>query len=274
MEHVSNLIIRKLETLVEDSDSAAIISKRKAINTLFPYAIFLEQSGHQEMIDVILRSARASNLKSSNCGKFMWHHVVLYVSRLFEKRSPTSLNRIITLLSPYVPWGGALNDATAVARWAAAASTIPYTEEVGQSVIDALFQISYVDFLRPHIPNDIWGWVKRQPPLPPMYRGLLKGAYANTVAYVRGLGDIDLLKSYLLLVWTDRCTFLSKNFREMERTIREKFGGIGMEHHRKDLIERLDRVLRRLDRREPSSAREAKTQYTRLRDLLLEAGTR
>ena len=275
MERVSNLIIQELETLVNAADSGVIIRKRKAINTLFPYAIFLEQGGQQVMMDVLLRTARASNLKSSHCGKFMWHHVVLYISRLFETGSPTSLNRAITLISPYVPWDGALNDTTAVSRWAAAASATLYTEEVGQSVVDTLFQIAYIDLLRPHIPIDMWGWIKRRPSLPSMYRGLLEGASANTVVYVRRRGDTDLLKSYFLLVWTDRSTLLSKNFREMERSLREDFGGNEMVHHRIDLIEQLDRVLERLDqRRESPFVREAKSQYTRLRGILLEAGGR
>jgi hypothetical protein len=33
----------------------------------------------------------------------------------------------------------------------------------------------------------------------------------------------------------------------MEASIRRNFGGIEMQHHRKDLIERLDHVIRRLD---------------------------
>jgi len=161
--------------MAEAANSNLILSKRKAINTLLPYAIYLEQGGQQGMIDSILRAARASNFVTSNTGRFMWHRVVLYISRLFEKQSPTSLNRVIVLISPYVPWEGSLNSTIAVARWAAAASAILYTEEVGSSVVDALFQIAWVDFLRPHIPVDIWGLLKRQPPLPPMYHGCQGG---------------------------------------------------------------------------------------------------
>ena len=39
--------------MVGASDSDQNISKRKAINTLFPYAIFLEQDGQQGMMDTI-----------------------------------------------------------------------------------------------------------------------------------------------------------------------------------------------------------------------------
>ena len=102
--------------MVRASDSYQIISKRKAINTLFPYAIFLEQNGQQGIMDAILRAAWVSDFDSGNHGKFMWHRVVLYISPLFEKRSPTSLNRVITLISPFIPWNSALNNETAVSR--------------------------------------------------------------------------------------------------------------------------------------------------------------
>ena len=156
------------------------------------------------MIDAILHAARVSDSDVENTGKFMWHQVVVYISRLFEKRSPTSLDRVIALISPYVPWNGALNNLAAVSRWAAAALAIPYTEEVGQNVIDALFQIAFMDFLRPHIPTEIWMWLKRRPPVPPLYCGLQHASYVNTVAYVRRFGDVDLLKSYFLFAWTNK----------------------------------------------------------------------
>ena len=253
------------------ANSDLISSKRKAINALFPYAILLEQGGQQGVINAILRAARVASSKPSIHGKFMWHHVVLYVSRLFEKRSPTSLNRVIALISPYLPWESALNNKVAVTRWAAAASATPYTEEIGQSVVDVLLQIALIDFLRPHIPIEIWGWLKRQPSLPPMYHGLSDGTRVPTLTYVRRLRDVDLLKSYFLLVWTDQWIFHPDHILEVESSIKQNFGGVGMEHHRKELIDQIERVLERLDRRSESTfKRDAETQYTKFRDLLLE----
>ena len=265
-----------LETITEAENSNMIVSKRKAINTLLPYAIFLEQSGQQGMMDMILHAARVSDSDHRNFGKFMWRHVVLYISRLFEKQSPTSLNRVITLMSPFVDWEGVLNNPIAVTRWAAAASVIPYTEEVGHNVVDALLQISSIDLLRPHIPIDMWGWIKKQLTLPRMYHGLQMSGHTKTVAYVRRLGDVDLLKSYFLLIWADQITVDPFHIHEMERSIREVFGGVGMEHHRKDLIERLDHILGRLDRRtsETPFVRNAKTQYTKLKGIMLEVDGR
>ena len=41
---------------------------------------------------------------------------------------------------------------------------------------------------------------------------------------------------------------ISSSFHEMQISIQEDFGGIGMRHHRMDLIQRLDHVLERLGR--------------------------
>lgn len=272
MDRVSNLIIQKLQTFV---DSDLIILKHKAINTLFPLAIFLEQVGQQGMINAILRVARASTSKYSNLGKFMWRPVVPYISRLFEKQSPTSLNRVIVLISPYVPAEGTLHNRIAISRWAEATMAVPYTEEVGQSVVDALLQISFLDILQPHIPIEIWGMLKKRPSLPPITNGIGWGRHVSTIICVRGLGDIDILKSYFLLAWRDNYNLHFNSLHEMENSMREDFGGVGMEYHRKELIEHLDHVLRRLSRRRDSSfSRLGKTQYTRLKEVLLEGDRR
>ena len=273
MTYVSNIVTQRLEILADAADSDLVISHRKAINTLFPYAIFLEQSGQRGMIDAVLRTARVSDSKFSNQGKFAWHRVVLYISRLFEKQSPTSLNRLITLISPYVPWDGVLDNQVAVSRWAAAALATPRTQEVDQNVVDALLQIATIDFLRPHIPVEVWTLLKRRPSLPPVYRGIEWAECLNTFAYLPTFEDTEILKSLFLLVWSDQCTPHLTNLGEMESSIRWNFGGTEMERHRKDLIERLDHVLHLLDQMEESpSVREKKVRYTSLRNVLLEVG--
>lgn len=260
-----------LEYMARTNDADKIFTKRKAINTLFPYAIFLEQGGQQGMIDAIFRAARISD--SAGFESFMWHHVVLYLSRLFETRSPKSLDRVITLISPHVPWEGKLNNTIAVSRWAAAVLAAPYTEELAQNVVIALFQISSIDHLRPCIPTVIWILLKCQKPLPPTFCGRrCKGTHANTIIYIRRLGDIDLLKSYFLLVWADNHILPSKVIREMERSIREDFSRVGTERHRIELIAWLDSALNWQPHPVPkySFAKRAKAQRMRLRELLLE----
>ena len=243
VEGLSSLITQRLETMVEDANRNLIFSKRKAISALFPYAIFLEQGGHQGMADVILRAARASYF-----GKFMWRHAQPYITALFNKEIPLSLNRIAALASPYVDWNDVSDGKQAVIRWAATISVVPFTTEVGQSVVDALLQIAALNSLRPHIPMESWVFLKKISSLPPVCRGRTGANQARVVYYIRGLGDIEILKSYFLLIWSEWKFLEDSAIRAMTTSIREDFGGIGMQHHREDLIGRLDNIIQELDR--------------------------
>ena len=264
--------------MAKASNSDLVLSKRKAVNTLFPHAIYLEEIGQPGMIDAILRAAKALDSSAPNAGKFMWSRVVPYISRLFEERSPTSMNRVIALISPYVPWDGALNNKVAVARWAAAAKAIPYSDDVGSSVVDALFQIATIDFLQARIPKDIWEWMKKQPPLPPMCYGVLRGGYEGTFYYIRRTGDLDLLKSYFLIRWTERYTLDSDDMRVIEMSIREDFSGAATAKHREDFMKHLDFVIGRFDRSlglveeedQRAPYEKAKGRYKKLKDILVE----
>ena len=242
MEHLLSHITRKLESVVATADRRQIFSKRKAISALFPYAILLGQGGHQGMVDAILSAARASHF-----GRFMWRRTNPYIIPLFDEQSPHSLNQVIALASPHVAWDGMSDGKNAVARWVAAASAIPYTEEVGQSVVEALLQIVSVTSLRSHIPIDLWTWLKRRPPLPPVSRGQELACSPEVIHYVRGLGDIEILKPFFLILsqWSHHT---NPSLNEMGISIREDFSGIQMREHRKDLGKQLDHVLEQLDR--------------------------
>jgi len=112
LEEVSRLVTRKLETMAKAADWEAILSKRKAISTLLPYAIRLAGGGQQQMIDAFSRTARASN-----SGEFMWRCVGPVVDTLFDEPSTPSLDRVITLLSPHLDY---FNE-NKVTRWSTAA---------------------------------------------------------------------------------------------------------------------------------------------------------
>ena len=243
MEHVLSHITQKLESVVATADRDHIFSKRKATSALFPYALLLEQGGHQGMVNAILSAARASHF-----GRFMWNRTNPYIIPLFDKQSPPSLDRVVALASPHVAWNAMLDGTNAVVGWAAAASAVPYTEEVGQSVVDALLQIVSVTSLRLHIPIDLWTWLKRRPLLPPVSRGRRFAREAEVIHYVRGLGDIEILKSFFLLMFSEWSYFYDSSMYEMEISIREDFSGIQMREHREDLRKRLDHVLEQLDR--------------------------
>ena len=227
-------------------DHQLIHDKRKAISSLIPYLLRQDQVRQQEILGALSHVAVTSNFEQS-----MWRHIQPYITTLSNDPSPHFLNQIIALGSSYVSWHHGQHNETMVIRWAAAASTVPYTEVVGQSVVDALLQIASVDSLRPHIPVGVWAWLKKRPSLPPVCYGRSRGTTINVVRHVRALGDIEVLKSYLLLVWSewDPISSRSGGLAEMEVAIREDFGGIGMGCHREDLIKHLDHVLGQLDQR-------------------------
>ena len=171
-----------------------------------------------------------------------------------------------------------------VAKWAKAVSTVSYTEEVCRSLVDALLHIASVDSLRPHIPDGIWAWLKNQPSLPPECPGRSRGTSVDVVRRVRTLGDIEILKSYFLLVWSEWDRIDSQEpggLTEMGASIREDFSGVEMRHDRRDVMKRLDDVLEQLDRgldnlkqHKPSlethHISQAKAQYSELKRVLVE----
>ena len=240
LDKVSQLITEKLKSMVETADLDLIRSKRKAISTLFPYVTNLVQGRQQGIVNTFSHAARASNLLEP-----MWPHLKPYIATLFGKPTHPSLDWIIILASPHVPWHGSLHDENTVSRWAMVASAVSYTEEVGQSVVDVLLQIASIDSLRSHIPISVWVWLKKQPPLPPKCLGRSKGTRGGVVRHIQAFRDVDILKSYLLLVWSewDLVDDQFGGLDEMQVSIQEDFGGIGMKHYREDLIKRLDQVL-------------------------------
>jgi hypothetical protein len=270
----SNLITRKLKIM---TDLDRIFSKRKAISALFPYAISLERDGNQGMIDEVLRVTAIPYSR-----KFLWRRMEAV---LFAESSSPSLDRAIALVSPYLPWtDSTFYDHNTVDRWAAAALAVEHTEEVGQSVVDVLLQIASDDSLRPRIPDDAWALLKNPVSLPSVSRGRSLGTGLDVVLHVRQLGYIDVLKSYYLLVWSEWDSLSDSVINEMETSIKEDFGGVGVWGHRKDLIERLDTVLVQLDLRSTSLDQEkpeigencierAKEQYQRLRDAFVTVDT-
>ena len=182
------------------------------------------------MVDAIFRA-----VKSDPRG--LWRHTGSYIAALLRGPTPPSLDRTTVLLSRYLPSG--FWNKSVISKWVAVVSTIPYSEEVGRSVVDTMLQIASIDDLRPHIPIGVWAWLKKEPSLPPVCLGRSRGAERNVIRHVRGLGDLDLLKSYFLLVWSEWDTLSESGLEEMKDSIAEDLGGIWMQHHRWDLTRRL-----------------------------------
>ena len=274
VEEVSSLITQKLENMIEAGDRVPIIPKHLAICVLLPYAIFLGKGGRREMVNSIFRAAKVSG----TC--WFIDPVGSYITMLLGKPSSPFLDWLITLASPQIDWESNVDEGYTVVRWAAAALAVPDAEEVSQSVVDTLLQISSIESLRPHIPIKIWAWLKKRPSLPPVCLGRRWGTTPDTVRHVRGLRDPEILKSYFLLVWSEWDELSVDGLDEMGIVISEEFGGIGMWNHREDLIKRLDDVLERLDlgleyleqhnpRVKQHHIEAAQGQYGRLKEVLL-----
>jgi len=272
VEVVSSAVTEELESMARVEHLDRIKSKRKAIIALFPYAVRWERDGDHRMVDALLGVVRVPKV-----GPFMAQPI----ATLLGGAGPDFPSRFVTLMSPYADWGPESNTKT-VTRWAAAALEVPYTEETGQSVVDTLLQIASIDPLTPHIPVDIWAWLKKRPYLPPMCRGRSVGTRAHIVGRVRELGDIEILESYFLLVWSEwDIVYSDVGLAAMHISILEDFGGIGMGRRREVLIKRLDRVLGQLDRgighlnqHNPTISERhipaAREQYEKLKRVLLE----
>lgn len=267
-------MLRKLEAIIDDP--LQIRSKRKAITALFPYATLLERGGQPEMLEMFFHVARASGQWG-----FVWHRVRHHIPTLLGEESPASLKRAVILTFPHIPWGRFPNSQRFIQPWAAAASAIPYTLEIGQSVVDALLHIASQDSLRPHIPVGMWTWLNRQPPFPLVCWGRFRDTQRNVVQTVRGLGDTKILKSYMLLVWSERDRLGFVGLHEMCTAIQEDFRGVGAGCDRQDFLRHLDRVLTQLDsglehlrQREPNltegDVEQMKYEYGELRKVLLE----
>ena len=255
--------------MAEAENQNAPHSKRKAVATLLPYAIWLEQDGQPEMF---LHTARVLGMLGP-----MWCHVNDITHMLLHKASP----RAIVLMSPHISWHQLTGGRDLVQLWVAAASTVQYSEEVAQCVVDTLLWIASKEELLPHITVNVWLWLKKQPSLPPICWGRCYGSCPLVIKAVQGLGDIEILKSYLLLVWSEWYMLWDEGFKEMCTLIHENFSGIGMGNHQIDLIQRLDQILRQLDKgfdylhqHNPNllgyHLQGMKGQYGKLRDMLVE----
>ena len=231
------------------------------------------------MLGIFLRLARASGRWG-----FIWRRVRLHITVMLREESSASFKRAAVLAAPHIPWDKFSNGQHLVRSWAAATSAIQCTPEVGQSVVDALLHIASQDPLRSHIPVDMWSWLTKQPPFPLARWGRFQNTQRDVVRTIRGLGDTKILKSYLLLVWSEWDYFGFPTLHEMCASIQEDFNGIGMDQDREDLLEHLDRVLTRLNlglehlrEHEPGlnlgDIELMKYEYGELRKVLVEAET-
>jgi len=150
--------------------------------------------------------------------------------------------------------------------WITTAAALPYTDDVCRTVVDTLLQMAGFDVLLLHIPTVAWDWLKKRPLLRPGCWGLVAGTRKDVVLKVLRFGDVELITSYLFVVWSEWSHLhrWSGGCPGMFRMIRE-LNGVGVAGHRADLIRRLEYVLSQLD---PTSSE--KQNYEEFRKALAE----
>jgi len=177
----------------------------------------------------------------------MWNRIRPLVITLLDKQNSISVKRIAILASPHLWLWNFPASKHLIQPLAVAASEIEYADEVGTSVVDTMLQVAFNASLRSSIPPHMWSWLNRRPSLPPVCWGRYLAGHANILQAVRALKDIETLKSFMLLVWSEWNGPYSHGLKEMHTAIREDLGEIGMWRHREDLLRHLDHVLDQLD---------------------------
>ena len=167
------------------------------------------------------------------------------MNTLLNDAGDVSLKRVAMLVSSDIPWEKQESRGL-VRAWVATVSAIPKEKEVAPSVINALLQIAYFELLPPGNHGDVWSWLTLRPSLPPICRGRLVGSDLNVMQQVRGLKDIEILKSYLLVVWLEWDSLCDSS--AMCECIREEFSGVEANSHRAELVQRLDKIIGELDK--------------------------
>ena len=131
--------------------------------------------------------------------------------------------------------------------WVTAASELPDTHDVHESVVHSLLEMAFDEGIRPHIPVVAWEWLKKRPALNHGSSVLWDGGSEQVVQVVRTLGDIELIMSYLFVIWSEWNALRSNDCEGMQRLIREELNGVRAARCRVELIQRLDYILSQLD---------------------------
>ena len=278
MGRILGLITGKLESLAGARDKNALLRKSKAITALFPYAVWQERDKEHPILDMIMRA-----LKTAPSFTLWLPYLEPFREILHDGTSHVSSKRALMLASPYIPWVWWQFDGVDLVRmWVLlAASLVPKEEEIAPSVVDTIFQIAYNELPPPPLHGDVWSWLTLRPSLPPVCEGRDLGSSSDVVQMVRDLKDIEILKSYLLVIWSEWNSYYWFGSDAMQISIREDFSGTEMNSHRAALLQRLDHVLAQLDRGlehlqqdkwwlSEDDLQRMKRQYGELRETLLE----
>ena len=133
-------------------------------------------------------------------------------------------------------------------RWIAIASELPDTHDARDNVVKGLLRMASQEELRPYLPVVAWEWLKKRPVLGCETGPFRYGDWESGLQMVQTLGDIELITSYLFVIWSEWNPLRCSDCEGMQRLIREELNGIHAVGYRGDLIQRLDYVLSQFDR--------------------------
>ena len=144
-----------------------------------------------------------------------------------------------------------------------------------------LLWIASGHFLQPHIPIGMWSWLNKCPSLPLICTGHYLGSSEDVFQIVQGLGDIEILTSYLLLTWSEWDSLYESGFNKMCTLIKEDFSRVEMGYNRKQLLQHLDHALGQLGlglghlqqykpNLDEGHVQRSENQYRQLKEVLLE----
>jgi len=221
------------------SNQNPIQSAHKAIAAFFPSTVWEEQSGEHELLGTFMQAACLAARWSGPFKNLLEPLVIM----LLKEESPISWKQAAILALPHWPWWNPTNSGELIQLWAAATSVVPHTDNICLSVVDTLLQIASMPSLQQFIPPGMWVWLNKRPLLPPICVGRNRGSTAPVVQIVWESGDVEIITSYLLLIWSPWDGLSIGGLGEMLISLRKGFSGIGMARHRKALLQRLDRIL-------------------------------
>ena len=206
----------------------------------------MAEDGDTRLVDEILLVISHTSQGSS----WVRRHISPFICQMLSTWDSDVRVRTAVHALSYVEdaWFHNADKSTFVNLWMMAASYLEYTPETGQSVVEVLLRMACVYHWRPHITKEAWRWLKRRPELPPVCRA--RSLCCNdlgAISKVESLKDIEILKGYLIVVWSEWDWLAPWVCSYMCAVIRKRFRGERKKGHREELRDRLLHIQKQLD---------------------------
>ena len=218
----------------------------KSVTSIFVYAVRKAEDGDPRLLNEVLLVARRFPQHSG----WVRRHISPITGRMLSEPGFEICKHAVVRALPCLEdaWFHTGDKTRFVKRWLSAAAHLKYTQEIGQSVVEVLLRMACVYQWRQHITPEAWEWLKRRPQLPPVCRARsLCCSDLGAISAMQTLKNIELLKAYLVVVWSEWDWVAPWVCSHMCTVIRKSFGGEEMKGHRDELRSRLRSVRERLD---------------------------